>query len=259
MNQSLSLLKSASIILLFLLSFRAVAIVNMDSLHFAQKKDTFKANIDFRLSGSAGNTDTAKAGLNAQFSWHTGQAIHLAILGYQYGESNRATNINKAFVHYRYIHQLNNGLDAELFTQLENNEFTRLSYRGLLGAGLRLSLSASEQHHAFAGVGAFYSREEISASSGLTDAGIEVLNRANLYFLSKYRVSRTVSLSNVLYYQPRLGQAADFRALYKGKLDFKINRRFSLRLSLDIEHDSQPSQSIKPTDISYLTGVVYSF
>lgn len=231
----------------------------MDRLHFQQEKDTFKADLDFKVSGSSGNTNTSKIVFNSQLSWQQEKSIHIAILGYQYGESNALTNINKAFAHYRYIYRAGSSYDWEVFTQLENNEFTRLSYRALLGTGLRFNLSDSEQHQAFAGVGAFASREKIKQTAGLTDAGIEELSRANLYLLSKYRVSDTMSISNVLYYQPRLDWPGDLRALYKGKLDFKINSKLSFRVSLDIEFDSQPSQTIKTTDILYTTGLLLSF
>ena len=237
------------------------AIVNMDGLHFnkANTKDKFSADLDLAISGSSGNSDTAKASLSGQFSWTAEKFINLAIIGYQYGKSNDVRSMNKAFIHYRYIHQLTESLDWELFTQLEKNEFTRLSYRGLFGVGVRFSALNTEAHHAFLGLGAFYSREKIKFSTGLTDDGIEKLTRGNLYFLSKYKVKPTISFSNTLYYQPRLSQFSDYRALFESKLDFKINEDLSFRLSLEIEHDSEPSQTIKSTDVSYMTGIKLSF
>ena len=256
----LSLLNSITFVfILSLTPLTAMAIVNMDGLHFDNKKDTFTADLDLTVSGSSGNSNTTKAALNTQFSWRSAKSINLAILGYQYGESNDVRSVNKAFIHYRFIYQLNDSMDWELFGQLEQNEFTRLSYRGLLGTGVRFSVLKSEQHHAFLGLGGFYSREEIEVTSGLTDDGVEEFARANFYFLSKYTASPTVTFSNVLYYQPRLSRFSDYRALLETKLDFKINEDLSFRLSFDIEHDSEPSQSIKSTDISYMSGLVFKF
>ena len=150
-------------------------------------------------------------------------------------------------------------MDLELFAQLEKNEFTRLSYRGLLGSGLRFSVGESEQHAAFLGLGAFYSKEKIEFVAGLTDDGVEEFTRANLYFLSKYKLNPTINFSNAIYYQPRLNKFSDYRALLKTKLDFKINSSLSFRLSLDVEHDSEPSQTIKSTDVSYMTGLKFNF
>ena len=245
--------------LLLLFPALSMAIVNMDGLHFSKAEETFKTDLDLTVSGSSGNTDRAKAALNAQFSWQYKKSIHLAILGYQRGESNNVRSLNKAFSHYRYIYQLNETMDLELFTQLEQNEFTRLSYRGLLGSGVRFSIGKSEQHHAFLGIGAFHSKEKTEFILGLTDHGVEEFVRANFYFLSKYKFKPTINFSNAIYYQPRLNQFSDYRALLKTKLDFKINSSLSFRLSLDIEHDSEPSQTIKSTDVSYMSGLKFNF
>ncbi len=240
-------------------SMPAVAIVNMDGLHFDKKEDSFTADLDLAVKGSSGNSQSLAAALNTQLSWISDKSINLAILGYKYGKSNAVLSANKAFIHYRYIYQLNNSMDLELFSQLETNEFTRLSYRGLLGIGLRFSVANSESHHAFLGAGGFYSKEKTEFTTGLTDHGIEEITRANLYFLSKYKVNSTLSFSNAIYYQPRFSRFSDFRALLESKFDFKINKDLSFRLSLDIEHDSQPSQTIKSTDISYMSGLIFSF
>jgi len=236
-----------------------MAIVNMDALHFKDKGDSFNAAVDLMVSGSSGNSNLTKATLDAQFSWKAKKSINLAILGYQYAESNDVRSVNKAFIHYRYIYQLTDTMDWELFGQLESNEFTRLSYRGLIGTGARFSLAKSERHNAFGGLGGFYSREETEYTSGLTDDGVEEFTRANFYLLSKYKIKPTISLSNTLYYQPRMSRPSDYRALLETKFDFKINKELSFRLSLDIEHDSEPSQSIKKTDISYMTGLLFNF
>jgi len=242
-----------------LLPITTMAIVNMDGIHFDNQEDTFSADVDLSVSGSTGNSTTSKAALNTQLNWIDENSINLAILGYQYGESNNVRSVNKSFIHYRYIHKLNNSIDWELFTQLETNEFTRLSYRGLLGSGLRYSIAKSEKHRAFLGAGAFYSKEEIEFTPGLTDDGVEEITRANFYFLSKYKITPTMSFSNVVYYQPGLDRISDYRALLETKLDIKIHKDLTFRLSLDIEHDSEPSQTIKSTDISYMTGLVIKF
>jgi len=52
---------------------------------------------------------------------------------------------------------------------------------------------------------------------------------------------------------------SDFRALLDSKLDFTIHENMSFRLTLDVEHDSEPSQTVERTDIRYMTGIKYHF
>ena len=245
--------------ILFAIPFYSMAIVNMDGLHFDQKENTSSAALDITASGSSGNQNSTKTSLNGQYNWIKDKAIHLAIVGYQYGENNNIRNVNKAFFHYRYIHQMNETLDLEVFGQLEKNEFTRLSYRGLVGSGVRYSIAKTDKHRGYLGLGGFYSTEKTEVTTGSTDDGVENFARANLYFLSKYQFTSTLNISNAIYYQPRLSDFSDYRGLLESKLDFKIAKNLSLRLSLDVEHDSQPSQTIKSTDVSYMTGLAFKF
>lgn len=250
---------SVAIVLFLLLPVSASAIVNMEGLHFKNIKKDFNVDLDFKVNGSSGNSNTSAISLDGQLSWINENYINLAIFGKQFGKSNNIESTNKSFAHFRHIHKMTSALDWELFTQVEQNKFTRLTYRGLLGAGLRYNIFNTTQHEAFLGAGAFQLREEIEYVSGLSDNGVSTYARANFYFLSKYKVTPAIDFTNTLYYQPRTNQLSDYRALLQSKFDFKLNDNLKLRLSLDVEHDSRPSQTIKQTDVTYLTGLVVNF
>ena len=252
-------LLAAAFILLFTAT-NSMAIVNMDGLHFgADQKLGLSGDVELRYRGTSGNTDTTATSLETQINWVEERFINLLLLGYKYGKANGIQNVDNAFVHYRHVHNINKTLDWEVFSQLEQNQFTRLSYRGLLGGGLRLNVLETSSHSGFLGVGAFYSKEKIEYRAGLTDDGTYTQNRGNFYFLSRYKATPTIKWHNAIYYQPRLNEVSDFRALLQSKLDFKINDSLNFRVVLDVAHDSEPSQSIKETDTSYSTGLKWSF
>lgn len=242
---------------LFLSSLPSYAIVNMDGLHFKSDSDSFKADLDVLLSGSSGNSDTQSISVNSQFSWFTENHINLAVLGYQYRENENVKSQDKSFVHFRHIRKMTSSRDWEIFSQAETNQFTRLSYRGLLGTGLRYSVFTTENHKSYAGIGAFYLREKVEYRAGLTDHGTDEYSRANFYLLSKYKTKSKLNFTNVLYFQPRLGEFSDYNALIESKLDVQITPAFSLRFAVDIEYDSKPSQTIEKMDVNYMTGFVY--
>ena len=179
--------------LLMLSPLSSMAIVNMDSLHFDKNNKRFSVDVDLTASGSSGNSNNSKVAFNSQFSWIKKKSINLVLMGHQYGDSNHARNVNKSFLHYRHIAKISDEMDWEAFSQIEKNEFTRLSYRGLVGTGLRFSILKSNEHDAFLGLGGFYSQEETEFTSGLTDDGVVDFVRANIYFFSKYKVTPTLN------------------------------------------------------------------
>ena len=141
---------------------------------------------------------------------------------------------------------------------MEKNEFTRLSRRSLLGAGLRFNFSSGNSK-IILGAGAFRSREDIEAREGLTDEGIEELTRGNFYILSRHPINKAVRLSQTLYYQPDTSNWSDYRILFEGDIVVKLNEMLDMKVSLDVAHDSLPPQSIEETDTSLKVGVQFDF
>jgi putative salt-induced outer membrane protein YdiY len=234
------------------------AIVNMDNLHLQSYQQGFNGSADLMLSGTSGNTDTSLVSFNTQMQWNTGSAINLLLLGSDYGESNGVRNVNKHFVHGRHIRPWLDNTDYEFFAQVEKNEFTRLSRRSLLGAGLRFNFT-SGKNKLILGAGAFRSVEDIESGEGLTDEGIDELTRGNFYILSRHPISKAVQLSQTLYYQPDTSNWSDYRILFEGDIVVKLNETLDMKVSLDVAHDSEPPQTIEETDASLKVGIQFDF
>lgn len=245
---------------LSLISSNSFAIVNMQGLHFGEdRKLGISGDVEFLFNGTSGNTDTTKTSLESQINWISQEYINLLVLGYKDGKANGVTNIDNSFAHYRHVHQINTKIDWEAFTQIEQNQFTRLAYRGLVGGGLRFNVSNTSSHKGFLGTTAFYSREKIEYSPGLTDDGVYTQTRANFYFLSRYKATPTIKWANSIYYQPRMNELSDYRALFQSKVDFMITDNFDFRISLDVAYDSEPSQGVEKNDTVYSTGLKWHF
>ena len=235
------------------------AIVNMDDLHFKSHHDGMSGSIYFQASSSSGNTRSGDVSFNNQLQWNSQAYINLLVLGYEYGETNDTRNLNKSFIHGRHVRHFSDNLDYEFYAQAEENEFTRLKYRGLLGAGLRLPFADTDNHLAYLGVGAFREVERITPQTGSSQEEIERTGRWNIYLMSRYKLADRIRFSNTLYWQPRMTDSGDRRALFVSVLEFKTTRQFSVQFSLESAYDSQPPIGVEKTDTRLKTGITYSF
>jgi len=241
-------------------SLPACAIVNVENMRVGPAEPGLSGNLDLSISGKRGNTDKDEYGIDGRIQNNTDQVTDFIVLSYDYGEVDNVSNTNKTFIHARHVKQFQPRRAWEAFAQAEENEFARLSFRGLVGGGLRFTLTESaERLGLYLGAGAFWSRETLDKRPGLTDHGSETFSRANLYLVYKHRLNQQLSLVSTTYYQPRLSDSADFRALEQAGLAVKMSDNLSLKLSLDIAHDSRPPQSIDKTDSSYNTSLSYQF
>ena len=245
--------------LLCLLPLSARAIVNIEELRGNKAEDGMTVRASVMASGESGNTDKSEVSAAARLHWQSGPMESLLIGKYDYGESNHVRDTNKTFLHARQIRTYQPGRAVEAFVQAEKNEFARLDFRGLIGAGLRLNVADTESTTAALGVGAFHSWETLDKRPGLTDDGTETLWRANLYLALNQRFNDQTRLANTVYYQPALDDTGDYRVLDEASLNIKISDHLDFKLGFDLTHDSRPPQSVEKTDISYHTGLEYTF
>jgi len=254
--------RSATAGILLLSSIRPVAaIVNIEDLRVEEPAPGFSGQLAFAASGQSGNTDKSALSLGTRMQWYRRPATSFIVFNHERGETGGILDTKKSFFHARRIRHVTLESDWEAFGQVEENEFTRLSYRGLLGGGARLHLGGSGEagFAVIAGLGAFYSREKLDDRAGATDAGTETLWRGNLYLVVKYRLNERVRVLSTTYYQPATNDFEDYRALEQAALQVKLTDRLDLKLSLDIAYDSRPPQLVEKTDTTYRTGIEYSF
>lgn len=244
-----------------LLAPPADAIVNTEDIRVEEPPPGFSGKFSLAVSGQSGNTDKSSVSVGGRLQWVERPRTDFIVFNYDSGKTDGVRDTNRRFVHARHILQQTPRRAWEAFAQAEENEFTRLSFRGLLGGGLRWELyrSPGGDLALTAGSGAFYSREELAARPGTTDAGIDSLVRGNFYLVVKYRLNERVQFGSTTYYQPATSDPGDFRALEQAELIVNLARQLDLKISLELTHDSRPPQLIEKTDTLYRTGIEYRF
>lgn len=238
----------------------AHAIVNIESLRVGEPTRGYSGSLDVSVSGQSGNTDKFGADAGGRLQWHGGAVTNFAILRYAYAQTSGVEDTNKLFFHARHIHRITEKTAYEGFVQAERNKFTRLSFRGLIGGGLRFTLvkrpGVKSLH---LGLGGFYTRETLESAAGVTDNGSQNYWRINTYVNYLHHLNDQVSILTTTYYQPAVDDFGDFRLLEEATLRVKMNHSLSLDVSLNVAHDSKPPQKVKRTDTIYSTGIEYSF
>jgi len=237
-----------------------MAIVNMEGLHLGSPAPGFSGELEFSGTGASGNTEKYDLAAGTRLQWHQQKTTDFLLLDYRYGRVAGDTNTDKSFAHFRHIYETGPNLAWEVFVQAEQNEFTRMEFRGLGGAGARFGLGDKSPASArYLGVGAFYVSETLTKVPGLTDDGTERLWRANAYFVIKYKISDHAGFVSSTYYQPSLKDSGDYRLLETASLAVEITGKLLLKLSIEIVHDNEPPQAVESTDTSYRTGISYIF
>lgn len=238
----------------------AHAIVNIESMRMGEPPQGYSGAISLSGDGESGNTDKFSANAGARLEWHGGIITNFAIFRYAYAETSGVQDTDKIFFHARHILQVSAKTAYEGFIQAERNKFARLSFRGLIGGGARLTLRKKPGVKSLhLGLGGFFSRETLESEAGTTDNGSQNTWRLNTYLSYLQHINDQVNALSTTYYQPAIDDFSDFRVLEEASLRVKMTDTLSLNLSLDLTHDSKPPQNVNKTDTIYSTGIEYSF
>jgi len=262
MRRTLTIHSLLSGLFMFLLANPAPAdsIVNMESLHLKEPREGFSGNVELAASGASGNTDKSDVAAGARLEWHHDQRTTFIVGNYNYGRAADTTNTDNAFLHLRHIYQSTVNLAWEGFGQLQRDRFARLSLRELVGGGARFTLTPpSDSGAAFLGLGAFHEKEDLSEEAGTTDGGVEHNWRGSLYWVLKHHFHNDIRFVNSLYYQPDLNESSDYRVFDTASLQVDLTDRLALKLGLTVAYDSRPPQTVEQTDVTYRTGLAWSF
>jgi len=248
-------LKKSVLICLCFFTTNAVAIVNIEKVNIEKNPAPFQGQIDFKLSGASGNSETQSSSLGSRFQWND-TSTQFIVLKYNYARSFDIKSKDNSFMHYRYIVNPKLKITSEYFLQLEENEFTLLKLRTLFGAGLRFSLLNNNKSHQIRfGLGLFRSKEKIDD----TNDTIDELNRLNTYLTYQYKIKDSIHLLSTTYYQPDIDNTSDYRILEQLSLEFTISKSFVYYLTMDMSYDSDPVIALDELDKGYKSGIKYKF
>jgi len=252
--------KLSLFLLLLLNAHTAEAIINVEDVAMGKAVEGVSGRVDVSASGNAGNSDKFGIQAGALLQRHQGRHVSIGIVSYAYGSSQGRSYANRGFLHARHRIHLSGPWFVEGFVQGEKDDFARLSFRGLAGAGMRWQvLHVPDRRVVYLGLGAMFEHERLKFQSGATDARVSDMVRGNAYLVFKSRLNAQTRLISTTYIQPDFGDPTDFRLLENAAIDVRLAGAIDVRLSLEVRHDSRPPQQVKKTDVTYASGLTYHF
>ena len=248
-------ISATALLLISLLSATPVlAIVNIESIRVKEPEEGFSGNLAVGVDLESGNTNRSRVALGARTQWKRNEVLDFLVFNMDYGESAGTTDVNKSFLHGRHIVTMNPRWAWEAYGQVEQDEFRRLNFRGLLGGGLRNMLYRSGDRSAvYLGFGAFFQQEE------LDDGSTDQSGRGSFYLSVKYELKKDVNLISTTYFQPAIDRPSDFRASEQAAISVGLTDTLDLKIALNVYHDSEPPVGVERTDTKFTTGISYMF
>ncbi|NQT61906.1 MAG: DUF481 domain-containing protein [Candidatus Marinimicrobia bacterium] len=246
--------------------------VNTESLRKTIQEPGFHFNLGATLNLMDGNRNLFQTQIKTRFDQVQPWGHLFLVSNYKMSSKDETIFVNQGFAHLRFMKKLTPGYSGEVFSQLEFNEFIRLSQRTLVGAGLRFNHSSLiGRHHSSKaplsmvfGLGLMLERESIDVGSDAS-AGDPVhgdlaeLLRSSNYFVLAYALRENVNIQFTTYYQVDTKRIQDYRLLSQSLIEVGLGKRLALTSELNIRYDSEAPGGVKARDLEYTQGLTFKF
>lgn len=160
--------------------------------------------------------------------------------------------VNSGFAHMRYTRMWLPRLGSDVFTQAQYNEFTRLSRRLLVGAGLRVDPVNRRRLQIWLGTGYMTEFERNRVEAGDPHPAQVVNHRWTSYGVVQAKLwDAALVARSTTYAQPRLDDFTDIRVLQSLQLEARAGPVLALGLELEAQYDSRPPvfSGVEPLDV----------
>ncbi len=245
--------------LLFIFTQILYCQVNTEKYRNIEDSLGFSGIIKLDASIQTGNTDLQELGSKILLEYRKPVSTILLILNGDYGWNNGEQFSNQALAHLRYVQALNPGLKFEIFTQINYDKSLLLLFRALAGAGLRFKLLESKNSELWFGSAYMIEYERYSAPRRFIEKKKMLAHRWSNYLSFNLSLQKNVSISSVIYYQPRFDLWKDTRILTENSLIVNLSSSFSLSVDFNLRYDRFTPKGIREVDTKSKVGFIYNF
>ena len=248
-----------TVCLLFILTQVLYCQVNTEKYRNIEDSLGFSGIIKLDASIQTGNTDLQELGSRILLDYKKSRSRILLILKGDYGWNNGQQFSDEALAHLRFVRTLNQSLKFEIFTQINYDKSLLLLFRSLGGTGLRFKLFETKNSVLWFGSSYMLEYERYRAPRRFIDKKKILANRWSNYISYNLSIQKNVSISSVIYYQPRFDLWKDTRILTENSLIVNLSGSFSLSVDFDLRYDRFTPVGIKEVDTKSKVGFIYNF
>ncbi|MFT6152753.1 MAG: hypothetical protein ACJA0E_000398 [Bermanella sp.] len=250
--------KTIYFIILSLSASSALAITNIESQRLSNSTEGTSGSVSLALDGRIGESDKFALGTSIKLIKRNQRSEIITIISRDYAEVDDVVNTDESFIHLRYLHKYSNNWGQEVFSQYQEDKFSFLKKRSLIGAGARYTLTQAENRQSanHFGIGLFYENEVYISSINVAD---EHAVRFNIYWAYKNNLANTIQYTSTLYLQSKTNRLADQKGIWQNAVTISVTSTINLSLSWDIEHDTETPTNRNNTETSYDSVLIYNF
>ena len=257
-------MRSITLILIVLILFiffnhDIFAQVNIERFRAGEDSTGFSGYIEIELSSRTGNVDITEIDIENQnnYLWKDMNTLFVIRSNFGWEEGKRFSN--EALTHLRHIFRIKTSFQPEFFAQIDYNKEILLSFRGLVGGGVRLVIYKGKKTRFFWGTAFMFEHEKLDTNGNdKQEKTVDIIRWSN-YISAYININERAQLTWTTYLQPYINNFKDIRILSDTDLIVGLSKYLSLAVGFRTRYDIQPPEEITSLDTALKTGLVLNF
>lgn len=232
-----------------LVAVPGAAQVNVEPVRKQLAERGWAIRLNGSIAGYVGNTEGITLGASSLTGGRSGRHLAYTSASADYARYNGTETVSKYFVHGRYNLELRPRIWAEVFGQIESDQFRRVRLRELVGVGPRLAAHQSKIFDLYYGISYMpeWTRYE--------DDSKRFAHRLSQYLAVTWKPDDRALLSSTTYHQPRVDAFADYKLLSVSSLAFAITPLIESKVDVTVRHESRPLAEVETTDLEIKNSI----
>lgn len=233
--------------------------VNIEDLRPEGPPPGVSGSVGGDLTIRTGNTDFVQIGIEGRRTRVTEPLTVLMVGqgGIGFLGNNRFSSAG--LYHYRRTYWLHEWAAPEWYGQVNYDRTRSLSFRAVLGGGLRTSGLRGDWGHVGGGTGLMLEHERLSLPDTAVHPHHTTVIRASSFATVRVVTGEELVLTSTTYAQPKATAWGDIRVLEEMALATTVSERLALTVSFDLRYDSRPPDGVASFDSRLRTGLTLTY
>jgi putative salt-induced outer membrane protein YdiY len=190
-----------------------------------------------------------------QLEYKRKKHLWLALSNYNFVKAGNKAFVNSLFQHLRYNYKIKEYFTWECFGQVQQNQIQLITFRGLVGCGLRYRLFRKHKGKSRAYIGTAYMIEQ----NQFKQNDRHLYHRLSNYFSITYKPTNSIFFQNTNYFQPSLFDFNRNRWSSETDIEFGITKKLSFRAAMNLNYDATLPEAIPKFSFNMMNGLRWKF
>jgi len=216
-------------------------------------------SLNARGSAATGNIELLDINADGMFGYRDSKYWLRLVGGSTFFKQDGVKSLDNNYGQLRYSRYLgtNRHWQSYSFAQFQKNYTLILKERGIVGTGVRRSFPFKDTGHFALGGGVMWEYELLDRSRLNENEAIVHRNwRFTSVLVFRKALGENVSILNTAYFQPKVSDLSDIRALEELSLLTRLTEHFQFDVTFYWRTDSKPPAAIVPSDLGVDLGVL---